>query len=65
MGMMGKLKDAQKSAEETKLKLNSVLVSDDAAGGAIRITATANKEIKEIEIVKIRSNFFIFILLLR
>ena len=50
MGMMGKLKDAQKSAEETKVKLNSVLVSEDAAGGAIRITATANKEIKEIEI---------------
>lgn len=50
MGMMGKLKDAQKSAEETKVRLNSVLVSDDAAGGAVRITATANKEIKEIEI---------------
>lgn len=50
MGMMGKLKDAQKSAEETKVRMNSVMVSDDAAGGAIRITASANKEIKEIEI---------------
>jgi DNA-binding protein YbaB len=48
--MMGKLKDAQKSAEETKVRMNSVMVSDDAAGGAIRITASANKEIKEIEI---------------
>lgn len=50
MGMMGKLKDAQKSAKETKVRMNSVMVSDDAAGGAIRITASANKEIKEIEI---------------
>ena len=50
MGMMGKLKDAQKSAEETKVRMNSVMVSDDAAGGAIRNTASANKEIKEIEI---------------
>jgi DNA-binding YbaB/EbfC family protein len=50
MGMMGKLKEAQKSAEETKVRLNSVLVSDTSAGGAVRITATANKEIKEIEI---------------
>ena len=50
MGMMGKLKDAQKSAEETKVRMNSVMVSDDAAGGAIRITASANKEIKGIEI---------------
>ena len=49
MGMMGKLKDAQKSAEETKVRMNSVMVSDDAAGGAIRITASANKEIKEIQ----------------
>ncbi len=49
-GMMGKLHDARKSAEETKVRLNSVLVSDAAAGGAIRITVTVNKEIKEIEI---------------
>ena len=49
MGMMGKLHDARKSAEETKVRLNSVLVSA-AAGGAIRITVTVNKEIKEIEI---------------
>lgn len=51
MGMMGKLHDARKSAEETKVRLNSVLVSAAAAaGGAIRITVTVNKEIKEIEI---------------
>jgi DNA-binding YbaB/EbfC family protein len=50
MGMMGKLKDAQKEAEATKERLNSVYVTGDAAGGAIRVTATANKEIKEIEI---------------
>lgn len=49
-GMMDKLQEAQKSTEETKQRLDNVLVSEDAAGGAIRITATANKEIKEIEI---------------
>ena len=50
MGMMGKLKDAQKEAEVTKERLKNVFVSDESAGGAIRVTATANKEIKEIEI---------------
>jgi DNA-binding YbaB/EbfC family protein len=50
MGMMGKLQDAQKSAEEAKQRLDNVYVTEDAAGGAVRITATANKEIKDIEI---------------
>ena len=50
MGMMGKLKEAKQQAEETKERLNSVYVSGQAGSGAIRVTATANKEIKEIEL---------------
>jgi len=49
-GMMQKLKAAQQKVEETKLRLNTVLVDGQANGGAVKVTATANREIKEITI---------------
>lgn len=49
-GMMSKLKDAQKKVEETKTRLNSVLVDEVAADGKLKITLTANREIKSISI---------------
>ena len=49
-GMMGKLKDAQKKVEETKKRLNSVLMDENSADGKIKITLTANREIKAISI---------------
>lgn len=49
-GMMDSLKDAQKRVEETKTRLNSVLVDEVAADGKLKITLTANREIKAITI---------------
>ena len=49
-GMMSKLKDAQKKVEETKNRLNSVLVDENSADGKLKITLTANREIKSISI---------------
>ena len=36
--MMGKLQEAQKQAEETKQRLNTVYLSEESAGGKIKIT---------------------------
>lgn len=49
-GMMGKIKDAQQKVEETKKRLNTVLIDESAANGAIKITVTANREVKAISI---------------
>ena len=49
-GMMGKLKDAQKKVEETKKRLNTVLINEAAANENLKITVTANSEIKSISI---------------
>ena len=49
-GMMDKLKEAQQKVEETKTRLNSVLVDEASADGKLKITLTANREIKAISI---------------
>ncbi|PKH52234.1 nucleoid-associated protein, YbaB/EbfC family [Tenacibaculum sp. Bg11-29] len=49
-GMMGKLKEAQQKVEDTKKRLNSVLIDENAANGALKITVTANREVKAITI---------------
>lgn len=49
-GMMNKLKDAQQKVEETKLRLDYVLVNEVSADGKIKITLTANSTIKAINI---------------
>jgi DNA-binding YbaB/EbfC family protein len=50
MGMMGKLKETQKKVEETKLRLNTVYIDEQSNDGLLKITITANREIKSIEI---------------
>lgn len=50
MGMMGKLKETQKKVEATKERLNSVLVDEESSDGLLKVTLTANREIKNIEI---------------
>ncbi|MDY0779300.1 YbaB/EbfC family nucleoid-associated protein [Tenacibaculum sp. IB213877] len=47
-GMMDKLKQAQQKVEETKQRLNTVLIDESSAENKIRVTVTANREIKEI-----------------
>jgi DNA-binding YbaB/EbfC family protein len=49
-GMMNKLKEAQKNVEETKNRLNTVLVDEVSADGKIKVTLTANRTIKSISI---------------
>lgn len=50
MGMMGKLKETQKKVEETKKRLDTVLVDGTSSDGNLKITLTANREIKSISI---------------
>lgn len=48
--MFDKLMAAQQKAEEIKKRLDTVSVSAEVEGGAIKVTATANKAITAIEI---------------
>ena len=48
--MMGKLKETQKKVEETKKRLDTVLVDESSNDGKLKITLTANRVIKSIEI---------------
>lgn len=48
MGMMGKLKEAQKKVEETKKRLDTVLVDEQSHDGKLKVTLTANREIKSL-----------------
>lgn len=50
MGMMGKLQDAQKKVEETKQRLNNVLIDEQSADGLLKVTVTANRQIRTIDI---------------
>ncbi len=50
MGMMGKLKEAQAKVEETKKRLDTVLIDEQSSDNLLRVTVTANREIKSIEI---------------
>lgn len=49
-GMMAKLKEAQAKIEETKLRLNSIMVDGEAGNGMVVATVTGNREIKNIAI---------------
>ena len=49
-GMMQKLKDAQQKVEATKKRLNTVFVDGVSNNGAVKVTVTANREVKNIEI---------------
>ena len=50
MGMMGKLKETQKKVEETKERLNHVLIDESSQDGKLKVTITANRAIKSISI---------------
>lgn len=49
-GMMGKLKEARQKAEETKKRLDGVLLQEEGAEGKLKVEVTANREIREIQI---------------
>ena len=49
-GMMQKLTDAKQKVEETQRRLDTVYVDGISNAGAVRVSVTANKEVKSIEI---------------
>ena len=50
MGMMGKLKETQQKIEETKKRLDTVLIDEQSNDGLLKVTLTANRKIKSISI---------------
>ncbi|OWP83165.1 nucleoid-associated protein, YbaB/EbfC family [Flavobacterium davisii] len=50
MGMMGKLKETQQKIEETKKRLDTVLVDEKSTDGLLEVTLTANRQIRSINI---------------
>ncbi|NMH28863.1 YbaB/EbfC family nucleoid-associated protein [Flavobacterium silvaticum] len=50
MGMMGKLQETQQKIEETKKRLDSVLVDEQSNDGLLKVTLTANRAVKSISI---------------
>ncbi|MFT0715200.1 YbaB/EbfC family nucleoid-associated protein [Flagellimonas lutimaris] len=50
MGMMGKIKETQKKVEATKERLNTVMIDEVSTDGSVKVTLTANREIKSISI---------------
>ena len=49
-GMMGKLKETQEKVEATKKRLNTVLIDEKSRDDLLKITITANRELKAIDI---------------
>ena len=50
MNMMGKLKETQRKVEETKKRLDTVLIDEKSSNNKLKITLTANRTIKSIDI---------------
>lgn len=50
MGMMAKLKETQQKIEETKKRMDTVLLDESSNDGLLKISLTANREIKSISI---------------
>lgn len=50
MGMMQKVKEAQKKVEETKKRLDTVYLNQASNDGLLKVEITANRKIKHIEI---------------
>ena len=50
MGMMGKLKETQQKIEDTKKRLDTVLIDEQSSDGLLKVTLTANRAVKSITI---------------
>lgn len=50
MGMMGKLKETQQKMDDTKKRLDTVLVDEQSNDSLLKVTLTANRQIKAITI---------------
>jgi len=50
MGMMGKLKETQQKMDDTKKRLDTVLIDEQSSDGLLKVTLTANRAIKSVTI---------------
>lgn len=50
MGMMGKLKETQQKIEETKKRLDTVLIDEQSNDGLLKVTLTANRTLKSVSV---------------
>ncbi len=50
MGMMGKLQETQQKIEETKQRMDTVLVDESSSDKLLSVTLTANRKITAISI---------------
>jgi DNA-binding YbaB/EbfC family protein len=50
MNMMGKLKETQQKIEDTKQRLDSVLIDEKSNDNLLNVTVTANRKIRSITI---------------
>lgn len=50
MGMMGKLKETQQKIEETKKRLDTVLIDEQSSDGLLKVTITANRNIRSVTV---------------
>ncbi|MFD2603666.1 YbaB/EbfC family nucleoid-associated protein [Flavobacterium suzhouense] len=50
MGMMGKLKETQQKIEETKKRLDTVLIDEQSNDGLLKVTMTANRTLKSVTV---------------
>nr|WP_315182018.1 YbaB/EbfC family nucleoid-associated protein [uncultured Flavobacterium sp.] len=50
MGMMGKLRETQQKIEDTKKRLDTVLIDEQSNDGLLKVTLTANRKITSIAI---------------
>lgn len=50
MNLMGKLKETQQKIEATKLRLDTVLIDEQSNDGLLKVTITANRKIKSIDV---------------
>lgn len=50
-GMMKKLTEAKQKVETTKKRLDAIYVDGSSNSGAVKVTVTANKQVKSIAIV--------------
>ncbi|WP_310556732.1 YbaB/EbfC family nucleoid-associated protein [Flavobacterium sp.] len=50
MAMMGKMKETQQKIEDTKKRLETVLIDEQSADGLFKVTITANNTFKNITV---------------
>ena len=50
MGMMNKIKETQQKVEATKKRLDTVIIEESSSNDLVKVSITANREIKKIEI---------------